>query len=128
MYKLNRDKTRTALLNFLESQEKRLIYSLIFCLLLFFFTLLTGDDTDVVKVSVKSPWGKQVVRRFHKTDLIRNIFSFANSLCLEKEETSGRNFDICTAYPSRSLIHHLDMTILEAGVSGSQVIMRWITE
>lgn len=81
-----------------------------------------------MKVSVKSPWGKQVVRRFYKTDLVRNIYSFANSLCLEKAETTGRNFDICTAYPSMSMREHLDMTIFEAGVSGSQVIMRWITE
>lgn len=75
-------------------------------------------------MSVKLPWGKQIVRRFRKHDLVRNIFAFANSLILDKEGVH-KSFDLCTAYPSMSLKDHLDETIEVAGVSGSQVILRF---
>lgn len=79
---------------------------------------------------MKLPWGKQVVRRFHKSDLVRSIYSFAQKLGMDNEGgsdtgTGGRSFDLCTAYPSMSLRDHLDTTIELAGVAGSQVIMRW---
>lgn len=75
-------------------------------------------------MSVKLPWGKQIVRRFRKDDLVRNIFAFANSLILEKEG-AHKSFDLCTAYPSMSLRDNLTETIEAAGVSGSQVILRY---
>jgi UBX domain len=83
-----------------------------------------GDDPSVVRVSVKLPWGKQIVRRFRKNDSVQNIFAFANSLVVEKEGVY-KSFDLCTAYPSMSLKDHLDETIEVAGVSGSQVILRF---
>jgi UBX domain len=83
-----------------------------------------GDDPSVVRVSVKLPWGKQIVRRFRKNDSVQNIFAFANSLVLEKEGVH-KSFDLCTAYPSMSLKDHLEETIEVAGVSGSQVILRF---
>ena len=86
----------------------------------------SGDDPNVVKVSVKLPWGKQVVRRYHKTDLVQSVYSFAQSLSIEKDAANkGKGFDLCTAYPSLSLSDLMTNTIGEAGIAGSQVIMRW---
>ena len=83
-----------------------------------------------MRVSLKLPWGKQVVRRFHKSDLIRNIYAFAQDVSEEKSKESGdkggKSFDLFTAYPSMSLQDSLNHTVEEAGVAGSQVIMRWI--
>lgn len=75
-------------------------------------------------MSLKLPWGKQIVRRFHKSDLVRNIFAFANSIILDKEGTH-KSFDLCTAYPSMSLRDHLDETVEMAGIAGSQIILRF---
>lgn len=77
-------------------------------------------------MSVKLPWGKQVVRRYHKTDLVQSVYAFAQSLSVEKDEANtGKSFDLCTAYPSLSLSDLKTKTIGEAGIAGSQVIMRW---
>lgn len=37
-----------------------------------------------------------------------------------------KKFDLFTAYPSKSLLDSMYLTIQDGGLSGSQVIMRWI--
>jgi hypothetical protein len=80
-----------------------------------------------VKVSIKFPWGKQVVRRFHKSDQVRTIYSFAQKTGLDAEgrKEGDKLFDLFTVYPSMSLMNSLDATLQEAGLAGSQVVMRW---
>ena len=90
---------------------------------------MIGDDPNVVKVSLKLPWGKQIVRKYHKTDLVRNVYAFALSISVEKQKESvefhGKSFGLFTAYPSMSLQDSLALTIEEAQIAGSQVILRW---
>ena len=92
-----------------------------------------GDDPQVVKVSLKLPWGKQIIRKFYKSNLVRNVYAFANNVCLEKEkedqsagDISVKSFDLFTAYPSMSLHNQLNVSLEDAKVAGSQVILRWI--
>ena len=94
---------------------------------------MLGDDPDVVKVSLKLPWGKQIIRRFYKRDLVRNVYAFADSVCIEKEKENQnasdgnvKSFDLFTAYPSMSLKNQLNESLEDAKIAGSQVILRWI--
>ena len=81
-------------------------------------------DVDAIKISIKLViGGKAIIRRFNKTDLVQSIFAFIQNII---EETKLREFDVLSSFPSVSLLTKLNMTVEEASLSGSQVIMRWI--
>ena len=103
------------------------IISFLFCSL--FIQKNLGDDPNIVKVSLKLPWGKQLVRRYHKTDLVTCVYAFAQTISIEKQkeniELNGKTFDLFTAYPTMSLHDSLQLTIEQAQLGNSQVILRW---
>ena len=78
---------------------------------------------------MKLPWGKQLVRRYHKTDLVTCVYAFAQTISIEKQkeniELNGKTFDLFTAYPTMSLHDSLQLTIEQAQLGNSQVILRW---
>jgi UBX domain len=78
---------------------------------------------------VKFPWGKQIARRFNKNDPVKDIYAFAQSVVRENAGAggadAGQNFDLFTAFPPTSLMPFLDMSLVDAGVTGNQLIMRW---
>jgi len=81
-------------------------------------------NENSVKISIRyATNGKAVVRRFHKNDLVKSIFAV---LLNDIPEAATREFDVVTSFPTRSLSSILETTINEAGLGGSQVIMRWL--
>lgn len=65
-------------------------------------------------------------RRFHKSDVVRNVYAFASMTCTSSgTDDADRAFDLFTAYPSMSLIPSLELSVQDAGIAGSQVIMRY---
>jgi hypothetical protein len=74
---------------------------------------------------VKFPWGKQVNRRFHKSDVVRSVYAFASMICSASDKDEDKGFDLFTAYPSMSLLNSLAISVQDAGIAGSQVIMRY---
>ncbi len=62
------------------------------------------------------------MRRYNSQDTVRSLFAVASSL---EPASSSRQFDIMRTFPLTSLSDNLDLTIGEAGLSGSQVVMRW---
>ena len=82
----------------------------------------------MAKVSVKFPWNKAAVRRFRKTDSVRCLYAFAQQMAAAEvagSKGSGGAFDLFTVFPSTSLGGQVGLSLGEAGLAGSQVIMRW---
>eukprot|EP00602_Paraphysomonas_sp_CaronLab_P010279 CAMPEP_0185019474 /NCGR_PEP_ID=MMETSP1103-20130426/2081_1 /TAXON_ID=36769 /ORGANISM="Paraphysomonas bandaiensis, Strain Caron Lab Isolate" /LENGTH=366 /DNA_ID=CAMNT_0027549805 /DNA_START=53 /DNA_END=1153 /DNA_ORIENTATION=+ len=90
-----------------------------------------GDD-GAVKVSFRllfsppnapKPGSMVTVRRFMKSDLVKNMYAYVNSIL--PEERSNKPFDLLTSFPRSSLNSKLEMKIEDAGLANSQVIMKW---
>lgn len=73
-----------------------------------------------MKVSIKHATGGKLVRRFYGGNTVRELYAFVSTTLKEP-----RPFDLLI-YPSTSLSDKLDLTLEEASVAGSQIIMRWI--
>jgi len=99
------------------------------CPLSFAFRSPASGEEGAAKVSVKFPWGKAQVRRFRRTDTVRALYAYVQHTAAAEAAGSkgeGGAFDVFTAFPSASLGTRLDETVADAGLAGSQVIMRWL--
>lgn len=82
-------------------------------------------DSDTCKISIKLANGKNLVRRFRKTDLVSALFGVAASQVPEAG-VEGRPFDICTTFPTKSLSPFEDQTLEDQKLIGSALVMRWL--
>jgi hypothetical protein len=85
----------------------------------------TVGDADTLKVSLKLLSGKNVIRRFKKSEVVRGLYAFALSLTPEAV-TEMKDFDLFTTYPPKCLREVLEVSMQDAGLAGSQVIIRWV--
>lgn len=83
-----------------------------------------ANDKTALRISLKpASGGKALVRRYRPTDSVRSLYAIAAGL---EADTQTRPFDIARSYPLVSLNDSLDITLVEAGLGGTQVQMRWI--
>jgi hypothetical protein len=78
------------------------------------------------RVQIKLATGKAVVRKYKLTDTVRGLFAVSKNALGDATGENGQSFELSTSFPKRELSECLDMTIEEAGLKGTQVIMRWL--
>lgn len=83
------------------------------------------NEEGACKISIKLANGKNLVRRFRKSDLISALFGVAASHVPEAG-VEGKPFDICTTFPTKSLSSFEDETLESHKLIGSALVMRWI--
>ena len=92
-------------------------------------TCLHAGDPDAIRISLKLPTGKAIVRRYHASDHVRVLFAVAASAAASDATTTtqSQSFDLMRSFPLTSLSEgdSLDRTLEEMSLAGRQVIMRW---
>jgi hypothetical protein len=63
-----------------------------------------------------------VVQMFPANATVKQLFADVANLYADRT----KNFDLITTFPKQSLLSKLNLTLIEAGLSGCQVIMQWI--
>lgn len=96
-----------------------------------------ANDPAAIIISIKlaSEHKSVVKRRFARDQLLPSLFAVAASLESADSDNSNedtimgtriRKFDIFTSFPSTSLSQNLHLTLDQAGLANTRVIMRWI--
>lgn len=83
-----------------------------------------SDPSPTTRVQIKLATGRAVVRRYRVTDTVRGLFAVTRGAIAQPDIRGG--FELSTAFPKRELSECLDMTLEEAGLKGTQVVMRWL--
>ena len=99
------------------------IHILVFYIyILVFYIYIHIDDPLAIKLALKLSSGKPIIRRYLSTDTVRSIFAVA----LANEPTAlNRPFDLMLSFPLTNLSEMLNKTIGEAGLAGTQIVLRW---
>lgn len=74
------------------------------------------------RISVKLPSGKSFVRNYLLTDSIRVIYA---AVVNQEQEAETREFELHQSFPRKCLGDVLDLSIGEAGLKGTKLIMIW---
>lgn len=80
-------------------------------------------STDIAKVSVKLSSGKPIMRKFRKTDTVRNLFAWVRELLVPLNQ-QDMEFDLFAGFPPSSLKGQMSETIESAKISGSMITFR----
>ena len=81
-----------------------------------------GEDINSTRLSLKLPSSRKIERYFLKSDKVSVLFALAS----KEYEIADKAFTIKTAMPIVDLAEKIDMTLEEAGILNSQVILRLI--
>lgn len=75
-----------------------------------------------MKISVKLVNGSRLTRKFSENNTVRQVYAIVAATV---PDAALRRFELLTSYPSATLSDKLDLTLKEAGIGGSQLMMRW---
>lgn len=85
------------------------------------------DSTSITKISFRLPFTPEVssstVRRFLLTSTVDQLYCYVHSILPNTQKS--KKFDLVTPFPRESLSSKLSQSIGDAGLAGSQVIMKW---
>jgi hypothetical protein len=85
-------------------------------------------DPSVTKISFRLPFvpaaPSATIRRFSLSSPVEQLYCYVLSL-LPEEGQKHKRFDLLSPFPRESLQPKLSSTIAEAGLAGSQIIMKW---
>lgn len=86
------------------------------------------DDVDSLKVRVRFPSGKNIIRRFRSSETVACLFAFVTQVLQDEESDTTCNqssFDILVPYPRKSLRPAMQKTFSEASLLNAQVIVKF---
>lgn len=78
-------------------------------------------DSGVVKLQIRMPNGKRVVRRFLETDMVSLIYKFVNA-----ESGGGGKVELKAGFPPKSIEGNKGMKIGDAGLAGESIQARFV--
>lgn len=83
------------------------------------------DDPEATSLQFRLPNGERITRRFLKTDLVLSLYDFVKAT---RSETTKRAFDLRLSFPPKSLQRITDMTLSDASLLNSLVLVRWVDQ
>lgn len=91
----------------------------------------SSDEPNVTKISFRllftptttSSSSSANIRRFHLNSSVEQFYSYIYSLLPPTDK--DKKFDLFTPFPRESISSKIHLTIQEAGLSGSQIVMKW---
>lgn len=86
------------------------------------------DEPNTTKISFRllftpSTPTSSNIRRFHLDSSVEQCYSYIYSLLPSTDKE--KKFDLLTPFPRESISSKIHMTIQEAGLNGSQLVMKW---
>lgn len=82
------------------------------------------SEEGAVRIQFRLPNGKKVIRRFLGTDLVALLYTFVEESCTG--EGQGRQLQLKSGFPPKSLEEKTDLTISDAGLAGETVQSRFV--
>lgn len=87
----------------------------------------TADDVDSLKLRVRFPSGKNIIRRFRSVETVGCLFAFVAQVLQDDAGDAAvvKSFDVLVPYPRKSLRPMMQRTFEESSLSNAQVLVKF---